>query len=342
MACSRQLRFGLHGQQRQSHEQQSVRSLTLEPYFTSLQDNNCLLKLTSRFFITLAPCEHLNGKHTIFGQVVAGHQVLEELAKLRTDKNDCPEEAVIITKCGELVRQKNIPKSSAPQSAIEEYSADDARTGRKRQRRSSTSPSTSRSSSSHSLITRQDSQSNKKQHRRSSGTPQDIDDLRKHHRRRSDHKIDETRRGRERHMSFNIPLDEDSETPNAKALRRRSPSPSRGQWPQRSGSDDGHRRRPSLPNQYRRSNGKFDNYFREDDRRRNNDKYRDPTDRQAGHGAYDTNGTYGMYHRSGEEDSRLGGGGSHGEDANQVQLKGRGMMKYSERGQAGQRGYGRL
>ncbi|KAL8829257.1 MAG: hypothetical protein Q9170_006252 [Blastenia crenularia] len=36
----------------------------------------------SQFFITLAPCEHLNGKHTVFGHVVKGMVVCERMAKV--------------------------------------------------------------------------------------------------------------------------------------------------------------------------------------------------------------------------------------------------------------------
>jgi peptidylprolyl isomerase len=35
----------------------------------------------SQFFLTLAPAPHLNGRHTIFGRVVAGQEVLEAMAK---------------------------------------------------------------------------------------------------------------------------------------------------------------------------------------------------------------------------------------------------------------------
>ncbi len=40
---------------------------------------------TSQFFITLAPTPWLNGRHTIFGKVVRGMDVLENIGKVKTD-----------------------------------------------------------------------------------------------------------------------------------------------------------------------------------------------------------------------------------------------------------------
>nr|CCA30140.1 peptidyl-prolyl cis-trans isomerase, putative [Neospora caninum Liverpool]CEL71378.1 TPA: peptidyl-prolyl cis-trans isomerase, putative [Neospora caninum Liverpool] len=44
----------------------------------------------SEFFITFKSCEHLNNKHTIFGRVVGGLDVLRQWEKLETDKSDKP------------------------------------------------------------------------------------------------------------------------------------------------------------------------------------------------------------------------------------------------------------
>lgn len=40
---------------------------------------------TSQFFLTLAPTPWLNGKHTVFGKVVKGMDVLQEIGKVKTD-----------------------------------------------------------------------------------------------------------------------------------------------------------------------------------------------------------------------------------------------------------------
>jgi cyclophilin family peptidyl-prolyl cis-trans isomerase len=52
----------------------------------------------SQFFITLAPTPWLDGKHAIFGKVVAGMDVVRAIGKVQTDANDRPVKAVIIKK----------------------------------------------------------------------------------------------------------------------------------------------------------------------------------------------------------------------------------------------------
>jgi peptidyl-prolyl cis-trans isomerase A (cyclophilin A) len=50
----------------------------------------------SQFFITVAPAEWLTGKHTIFGEVVDGIDVIDQIAAAPTDARDRPAADVVV------------------------------------------------------------------------------------------------------------------------------------------------------------------------------------------------------------------------------------------------------
>jgi peptidyl-prolyl cis-trans isomerase A (cyclophilin A) len=50
----------------------------------------------SQFFITVGPTPHLNDRHTIFGEVVQGTEVVDQIAKSPTDHRDRPKTDVVI------------------------------------------------------------------------------------------------------------------------------------------------------------------------------------------------------------------------------------------------------
>ena len=54
------------------------------------------LRNGSQFFVTVAETPWLNGKHTIFGQVTEGYDVVEAISKASTASMDRPSEDVVI------------------------------------------------------------------------------------------------------------------------------------------------------------------------------------------------------------------------------------------------------
>ena len=54
--------------------------------------------MASQFFITVAPTTWLTGRHTIFGEVVEGQDVVDKITALPRARNDRPNKDVVLKK----------------------------------------------------------------------------------------------------------------------------------------------------------------------------------------------------------------------------------------------------
>ena len=61
----------------------------------------------SRFFITLGPMQQLDGKHTIFGRVLSGMEIVKRISLVETERNGRPIRSIKILK-GKVPEQSQI------------------------------------------------------------------------------------------------------------------------------------------------------------------------------------------------------------------------------------------
>ncbi|KAF2433550.1 hypothetical protein EJ08DRAFT_583736 [Tothia fuscella] len=255
---------------------------------------------SSQFFITLAPCPHLNAKHTVFGHIVSGKETLERMAKVHVDREDKPLVDVIVSHCGELERKK---KQGSNLMVPEKETSSSTSRGRHKRRRS-TSPDRSPSPSrGHGRESGSRHRRHHRQHDRdlTSASPPAVKN-----RRRGETSPDHNLRGRPKQRSRSrskSPIPEKTDaTPEKKHHRKRSPPPSRPR-----SKSPSYRRQRSLPNQYN-NNWREEEGLRRSEQERDGDRYmQNPSGRLGG----------------GDRRDDGGGGG-------EVKYKGRGAMKFRE------------
>ncbi|AAS52623.1 AEL062Cp [Eremothecium gossypii ATCC 10895] len=100
-----------------------------EPFLLAMANMGAPDSNSSQFFITTTAAPHLNGKHSIFGQVIHGKAVVREIEKEAVDSDGVPEKAVRIAGCGEWTQDMPVPLYNACNDPIggdiyEEYPTD--------------------------------------------------------------------------------------------------------------------------------------------------------------------------------------------------------------------------
>jgi len=83
----------------------------------------------SQFFITCAATSHLDGKHVVFGEVVSGTDVVNEIENAPVGANDKPLEPCVIADCGMWDESTPPPPPAAASAAEEAAAEEEAATG---------------------------------------------------------------------------------------------------------------------------------------------------------------------------------------------------------------------
>ncbi|KAI9321526.1 peptidyl-prolyl cis-trans isomerase-like 2 [Dichotomocladium elegans] len=88
----------------------------------------------SQFFLTYRPCKHLDGKHTIFGRVVGGLDILNQMEAVPTDDGDRPERDIRIKEVSVFVDPFEEFQSRLKRKLEHEANAEEEESERRRKR----------------------------------------------------------------------------------------------------------------------------------------------------------------------------------------------------------------
>lgn len=94
-----------HGQRRKGHQRLSIlhhdrRNLVCHLHSQLFPPNS--IPINQNKSPQLTPCRWLDGKHVVFGEVLEGFDVVEQIENVTTGPGDKPAKAVKIAKSGEL------------------------------------------------------------------------------------------------------------------------------------------------------------------------------------------------------------------------------------------------
>ncbi|KAF2848407.1 peptidyl-prolyl cis-trans isomeras-like protein D [Plenodomus tracheiphilus IPT5] len=82
----------------------------------------------SQFFVTTVPTPHLDKKHVVFGEVIAGKSIIRQIENLKTQSGDKPLQDATILDCGELTgddyTNATVKVSDATGDPYEDYPED--------------------------------------------------------------------------------------------------------------------------------------------------------------------------------------------------------------------------
>lgn len=77
----------------------------------------------SQFFVTTVPTPHLDGKHVVFGEVIAGKSVVRQVENTPVGAQDKPEQECLIADCGEVPEGTSLEEftKKAPDATGDSY-----------------------------------------------------------------------------------------------------------------------------------------------------------------------------------------------------------------------------